>query len=37
MVTLVEQLPQGVDVARVVQTVPRAGAAQDERLVFAVE
>ncbi|WP_436902767.1 hypothetical protein [Halovenus halobia] len=37
MVTLVEQLPQGVEVAKVVQTVPRAGAAQNERLVFAVE
>lgn len=37
MVTLVEQLPRGVEVAKVVQTVPRAGAAQNERLVFAVE
>lgn len=37
MVTLVEQLPQGVEVAKVVQTVPRTGAAQNERLVFAVE
>lgn len=37
MVTLVEQLPQGVEVAKVVQTIPRRGAAQNERLVFAVE
>jgi hypothetical protein len=37
MVTLVEKLPQGVEVAKVVQTIPRRGAAQNERLVFAVE
>ena len=37
MVTLVEQLPGNVEVAKVVQTVPRRGVAQDERLVFAVE
>ncbi|WP_336327942.1 hypothetical protein [Halovenus sp. HT40] len=37
MVTLVEQLPEGVEVAKVVQTIPRRGAAQNERLVFAVE
>lgn len=37
MVTLVEQLPQSVEVAKVVQTIPRRGAAQNERLVFAVE
>ncbi|MXR50517.1 hypothetical protein GRX03_02700 [Halovenus sp. WSH3] len=37
MVTLVERLPRGVEVAKVVQTIPRRGAAQNERLVFAVE
>lgn len=37
MVTLVEQLPQGVEVAKVVQTIPHRGATQNERLVFAVE
>jgi len=37
MVTLVEQLPQGVEVAKVVQTIPRRGVAQNERLVFTVE
>jgi hypothetical protein len=37
MVTLVEQLPRDVEVAKVVQTIPRRGAAQNERLVFAVD
>jgi len=37
MITLVEALPRGVEVAKVVQTIPRRGAAQNERLAFAVE
>lgn len=37
MVTLVERLPEGVEVDRVVQTVARHGPADNERLVFPVE
>lgn len=37
MVTMVEPLPEGVEVAKVVQTVTRRGQASNERLVFAVE
>lgn len=37
MVTLVERLPERVDISRVVQTVARRGPVDNERLVFSVE